>query len=89
MKNKAAVALGRRDGKAKNAKLTKEQRNEMMAAVRASRWPQKINTLKVPARFLDARLQTVTSTLTNETLQQVQKRKKHLASLHFQRMRKT
>jgi hypothetical protein len=46
MKNKSAVALGRRGGKAKNAKLTKEQRDEMMAEVRASRWPQKIHTLK-------------------------------------------
>jgi hypothetical protein len=34
MKNKNAVALGRRGGKAKNAKLTEEQRKEMMAEVR-------------------------------------------------------
>jgi hypothetical protein len=47
-KNKNAVALGRRGGKTKNAKLTKEQRNEMMAQVRASRWPEKIHTLKNP-----------------------------------------
>jgi hypothetical protein len=37
MKNKAAVALGRRGGKAKNAKLTEEQRKEMMAEVRRQR----------------------------------------------------
>jgi len=48
MKNKAAVALGRRGGKAKNAKLTDEQRKEVMAKVRASRWPEKRRTLKVP-----------------------------------------
>jgi hypothetical protein len=48
MKNKAAVALGRRGGKAKNAKLTEEQRKEMMEKVRASRWPEKLHTLKAP-----------------------------------------
>jgi hypothetical protein len=42
---------GSRGGKAKNAKLTKEQRNEMMAEVRASRWPKKIHTLKKPCPF--------------------------------------
>jgi hypothetical protein len=35
MKNKAAVALGRRGGKAKNAKLTVEQRKEATAKARA------------------------------------------------------
>jgi hypothetical protein len=33
-KNIAAVTRGRRGGKAKNAKLTQEQRNAMMAEVR-------------------------------------------------------
>jgi hypothetical protein len=37
IKDPAAVALGRRGGKAKNAKLTKKQRAEMMAKVRAHR----------------------------------------------------
>jgi hypothetical protein len=51
MKNKAAVALSRRGGKAKNSKLTQEQRNEIMEKVCASRWPQKIHTLKKPCPF--------------------------------------
>jgi hypothetical protein len=34
MKNKAAVSLGKLGGKAKNAKLTAEQRKAMMAEVR-------------------------------------------------------
>lgn len=51
MKNKAAVSLGRRGGKAKNAKLTQEQKDKMMASVRAARWPQKIHTLKKPCTF--------------------------------------
>jgi hypothetical protein len=36
MKNKMAVALGRRGGKAKNAKLTAEQRKEATAKARAT-----------------------------------------------------
>jgi hypothetical protein len=63
-KNKAAVALGRRGGKAKNAKLTEEERKAVMAKARsartkeewdailvkarANRWPPKIHTLKKP-----------------------------------------
>jgi hypothetical protein len=52
MKNKAAVALGRRGGKAKNAKLTEEQRKAMMAEVRKSKgvYP-KLHTLKKPCTF--------------------------------------
>jgi hypothetical protein len=49
MKNKAAVSLGRRGGKAKNAKLTPEQRKEMMAEVRKGKGVHpKIHTLKAP-----------------------------------------
>lgn len=52
MKNKAAVMLGRRGGKAKNAKLTLEQRNNMMAEVRKGKGVHpKIHTLKVPCTF--------------------------------------
>jgi len=48
-KNRAAVALGRRGGRAKNAKLTEEQRKDMMAEVRKAKGvPPKIHTLKVP-----------------------------------------
>jgi hypothetical protein len=50
MKNKGplAVALGRRGGKAKNAKLTQEQRKEMMAQVRKGKGVHpKIHTLRV------------------------------------------
>ena len=48
-KNRAAVALGRRGGRAKNAKLTEEQRKDMMAEVRKAKGvPPKIYTLKVP-----------------------------------------
>src|SRR5258706_13650999 len=57
-KNRAAVALGRRGGRAKNAKLTEEQRKDMMAEVRKAKGvPPKIYTLKVPCPK-DARLQT-------------------------------
>ena len=51
MKDPAAVALGRRGGKAKNAKLTEEERKAVMEKVRASRWPPKIHTLKKPCTF--------------------------------------
>jgi hypothetical protein len=51
MKNKAAVELGKLGGTAKNAKLTKEQREEMMMKVRNHRWPQKIHTLKKQCTF--------------------------------------
>jgi hypothetical protein len=52
MKNKAAVSLGRRGGKAKNAKLTPEQRKEMMAEVRKGKGVHpKIHTLKQPCTF--------------------------------------
>jgi len=51
MKNKAAVALGKRGGKAKNAKLTAEERKAVMEKVRASRWPPKLHTLKKPCTF--------------------------------------
>jgi hypothetical protein len=48
-KNEAAVALGRRGGKAKNAKLTADQRKEMMAEVRKGKGVHpKICTLKAP-----------------------------------------
>jgi YopX protein len=51
-KNKAAVALGRRGGKAKNAKLTEEQRKEMMAEVRKGKASiPRFHTLKVPCPF--------------------------------------
>jgi len=61
-KNKAAVALGRRGGKAKNAKLTKEERKEATAKARAklaevraakSNYAMlpKIHTLKKPCAF--------------------------------------
>jgi hypothetical protein len=46
MKNKAAVALGRRGGKAKNAKLPPEQRKAIMAEVRKGKGVHpKIHTL--------------------------------------------
>jgi hypothetical protein len=55
MKNKkdpAAVLLGTRGGKAKNAKLTPEQRKEMMAEVRKGIGTHpKIHTLKKPCPF--------------------------------------
>jgi hypothetical protein len=52
MKNKAAVALGKRGGKAKNAKLTPEQRKEMMAEVRKGIGTHpKIHTLKNACPF--------------------------------------
>jgi hypothetical protein len=71
MKNKAAVALGRRGGKAKKAKLTAEQRKEATAKARAKLAenraansnftpPPKIYNLKVPAFFPTAKLQPVT-----------------------------
>jgi hypothetical protein len=47
-KDPDAVSLGRRGGKAKNAKLTADERKEMMEKVRANRWPPKIHTLKKP-----------------------------------------
>jgi hypothetical protein len=58
-KNAAAVALGRRGGKAKNAKLTQEQKNEMMAKARerlaevrkGKGVHPKIHTLKAPCTF--------------------------------------
>lgn len=51
-KNKAAVSLGRRGGKAKNAKLTVEQRKAMMAEVRKGKGVHpKLHTLKVPCTF--------------------------------------
>jgi hypothetical protein len=59
MKNKAAVALGRRGGKAKNAKLTEEQRKEMMAEVRrAKAFTLNFTPSKHPARRKDAGLPT-------------------------------
>jgi hypothetical protein len=51
MKNKHAVALGKRGGEEKNAKLTEEQRKDMMEKVRANRWPPKLHTLKKPCTF--------------------------------------
>lgn len=51
MKNKMAVALGRRGGKAKNAKMTSEERKAMMEKVRTTRWPQKLHTMKKPCTF--------------------------------------
>jgi len=50
---------GSRGGKAKNAKLTPEQRNAMMAEVRASRWPKKIHTLKKPCTFPGCKITNV------------------------------
>jgi hypothetical protein len=52
MKNKAAVTLGSLGGKAKNAKLTAEQRKEMMAEVRKGKGIHpKIHTVKVFCPF--------------------------------------
>lgn len=62
MKNKAAVSLGKRGGKAKNANLTPDQRKDAtakarakLAEVRAAKSnfipPPKINTLKKPCTF--------------------------------------
>jgi hypothetical protein len=52
MKNKAAVALGRRGGKAKNAKMTEEERKAFMVTVRKGIGVHpEIHTLKVPCTF--------------------------------------
>ncbi len=40
-KNKAAVELGRKGGKARAAKMTPEQRSEIAKKAAASRWKQK------------------------------------------------
>jgi hypothetical protein len=49
MKNENAVALGRRGSKAKNAKLTEQQRKEMMAEVRKGKGVHPKNqTLRTP-----------------------------------------
>jgi hypothetical protein len=54
---KAAVALGRRGGKAKNAKLTAEQRKAMMAEVRKGKGVHpKLHTLKKPCAFPDCKV---------------------------------
>jgi len=51
MKNKNAVALGRRGGKARAAKLSPERRKEIATKAANARYPQKIHTLKVPCTF--------------------------------------
>jgi hypothetical protein len=52
MKDADAVSLGRRGGKAKNAKLSAEQRKEMMAEVRKGKGVHpKLHTLKKPCQF--------------------------------------
>jgi hypothetical protein len=47
MKNKAAVALGRRGGKARAAKLSPKRRKEIATNAALARWPGKRYTLKV------------------------------------------
>jgi hypothetical protein len=55
MKNKNAVARGRRGGKAKS-QLTQDERKEIMEKMRASGWPSKIHTLKKPCPFLGCKI---------------------------------
>lgn len=43
-KNKAAVALGRKGGKARAKKLTKKQRSEIAKKAAAIRWREKTNS---------------------------------------------
>jgi hypothetical protein len=62
MKNKNAVALGRRGGKAKTHTYPRRSEGDNGEGARKPRWPSKIQTLKNPCPFLECKITTATST---------------------------